>query len=141
MLNTITRSIINKLFTLALIAASFGGAAAAPTTIQWFSAPPPDYYGAVAYSPSTGRFGSSWNFTSPDNAEKRAMQMCGRSDCRVLLELNDSCGALAVSRTGGYVWGEGSSLYEAKLLTSNRCTAQYGGCKLICSICSAGDNP
>lgn len=100
-----------------------------------------DRFGAIAYSKSTGRFGSSWNQSNRFSAERSAMSSCGRSDCRVLLWFQNGCGALAVNRNGGHAWNLGRSLYEAKLLTSNRCTSQYGGCKLICSVCSGGNNP
>ena len=100
-----------------------------------------EVYGAIAYSPSTGRFGSSWNSRSPEGAERQAMSMCNRSDCRVLMPLANNCGALAVARNGGYIWATGATLYDAKLRTSNRCTQKYGGCKLICSVCSRGNEP
>ena len=100
-----------------------------------------DAYGAIAYSPSTGKFGSSWNNRSPEAAERQAMSMCNRSDCRVLTPLANNCGALAVARNGGYIWATGATLYDAKLRTSNRCTQKYGGCKLICSVCSRGNEP
>lgn len=99
------------------------------------------YYGAIAYSPSTGRFGSSWNSRSSDEANKLAMGICNRPDCQVLVPLENSCGALARARNGGYVWGSGGSLYEAKLLTSNECTRRHGSCKFICSVCSRGNEP
>ena len=99
------------------------------------------YYGAIAYSGSTGRFGSSWNVLSQQDANTLAMNSCNRNDCRVLMELDNSCGALARARNGAYVWSGGSSLYEAKLLASNRCTAEHGSCKLIVSLCSKGNEP
>ncbi|MEQ1762087.1 MAG: DUF4189 domain-containing protein [Pyrinomonadaceae bacterium] len=100
-----------------------------------------DRFGAIAYSPSTGRFGSSWNQPDQGTAEDRARKICNRRDCQILLPLANSCGALAVARNGGYVWAGGNSLYNAKLSTSNRCTAEHGSCKLICSVCSGGDTP
>jgi len=100
-----------------------------------------DQYGAIAYSKSTGRFGSSWNQATRNTAERSATSTCGRQDCRVLLWFQNGCGALAVARNGGHAWNLGRSLYEAKLLTSNRCTSQFGGCKLICSVCSQGNVP
>ena len=103
--------------------------------------PPKDRYGAIAYSPSAQRYGSSWNQPNGERAEQEAMRMCNRSDCKVLLTLENSCGSLAVARNGGYVWAEGSSLYEAKLRASNRCTAEHRSCKLRCSVCSGGDVP
>jgi serine/threonine-protein kinase len=103
--------------------------------------PQDDFYGAIAYSPSTRRFGSSWNYRSQTEAEQRALAICNRDDCQILLSLANSCGALAVARNGGYAWSDGGSLYEAKLLTSNLCTREFKSCKLICSVCAKGDVP
>lgn len=117
-----------------------GGSAAAEYGSFVFS-PPKDRYGAIAYSPSARRYGSSWNQPNAEQAEQEAMRMCNRADCKLLLALENSCGSLAVARNGGYVWAEGSTLYEAKLRASNRCTAEHRSCKLRCSVCSGGDVP
>ncbi len=101
--------------------------------------PPTDYYGAIAYSPSTGRYGTSWNFTSQAEANRGAMNICNRSDCQVLLPLENSCGALLRARNGGYVWSGGRTLYEAKLSASNECTRLHKSCKFVCSLCSRGN--
>ena len=103
--------------------------------------PTTDFYGAIAYSKATGRFGSSWNQVSRENAENEAMTSCGRADCRVRLWFQNGCGGLAVANNGGHAWNLGRSLYEAKLLTSNRCTSKHGSCKLVCSVCSRGNVP
>jgi len=100
-----------------------------------------DRFGAIAYSPSARRFGSSWNQPDQATAEDAAMRICNRPDCQILVPLANSCGALAVARNGAYAWGGGDSLYNAKLNASNRCTRDNGSCKLICSICSGGNTP
>jgi Domain of unknown function (DUF4189) len=96
-------------------------------------------FGAIAYSQSNGRFGSSWGFSF--EAEERALSACNRTDCRPVLWFRNGCGALARARNGAYVTAWSSSMYEARRLVSNHCTREWGSCKLICSVCSAGNEP
>jgi len=103
--------------------------------------PQTTYYGAIAYSASTGRYGTSWNFSSQAEANRRAMNICNRSDCQILLPLENSCGAHSRARNGGYVWSGGRTLYEAKLSASNECTRLHKSCKFVCSLCSRGNEP
>lgn len=99
-------------------------------------------FGAIAYSESSGRFGSSWRVANRGDAEQQAVSACNRPDCRPVVWFRNGCGALARARNGAvvYAWS-GGWLADAKLRASNRCTAQWGSCKLICSVCSGGNEP
>ncbi|MFI9510189.1 DUF4189 domain-containing protein [Nocardia sp. NPDC052566] len=65
------------------------------------SAPPAhaasNYYGAIAVSSSTGRYGYSYDYPSYAAAEGRALSGCGAGDCKVLVSWRNGCGALAYS--------------------------------------------
>jgi len=98
-------------------------------------------FGSIAYSQGSGRFGSSWSFGDQFDAVEQALASCNRGDCRTLLWFRNSCGALARARNGAIVWASSSSLVDAKRRASNQCTSEWGSCKLICSICSGGDEP
>jgi hypothetical protein len=98
-------------------------------------------FGAIAYSKSTGRFGSSWQVPNQFDAEERAVSACNRPDCRPVVWFKNGCGALARARNGAIVYAWSGSITDAKLRASNRCTAQWGSCKLICSVCSGGNEP
>jgi serine/threonine-protein kinase len=98
-------------------------------------------FGAIAYSESSGRFGSSWQFTNQYDAEQQAVSSCNRPDCRTVVWFKNGCGSLARARNGAIVYAWRGSLTDAKLRASNRCTAQWGSCKLICSVCSGGNEP
>ena len=98
-------------------------------------------FGSIAYSQASGRFGSSWSFGDQFDAVEHALASCNRGDCRTLLWFRNSCGALARARNGAVVWASSSSLVDAKRRASNQCTREWGSCKLICSICSGGDEP
>ena len=63
-------------------------------------------WGAVAFSESTGSFGKSWNFSSKDEAGRRAMAECEKhaKDCKIVQTVSsadrgpETCLALAVLR-------------------------------------------
>ena len=69
-----------------------------------------DYWSAIAFSPSTGKYGSSGEWTSRDNAERAARENCNARDARtVVLCCNGWC-ALAVGTpddTKEQGWGVG----------------------------------
>ncbi|OBJ67680.1 DUF4189 domain-containing protein [Mycobacterium sp. 1274756.6] len=69
------------------------------------------YWGAIAYSPSTGSGGRAWDHPTKESANSMALSYCGYTDCKVLVSFTD-CGAVAENATslqGGY----GRTLLEA----------------------------
>jgi hypothetical protein len=67
------------------------------------SPPPlPDVWGAIAVSPSSLDYGTSWNFANEKDAGARAIQECqkisGAKDCKLAVTVADICVALAVSK-------------------------------------------
>jgi Domain of unknown function (DUF4189) len=52
-------------------------------------------YGAIAYSPSTGRSGYSDHYPNSVRADARALAECGMADCKVAAWFYNHCGALA----------------------------------------------
>lgn len=71
--------------------------------------PPPPFplkaFGAIAYSQSTRRFGSSWAWISRPEAERVALQNCGATDRVVAISGFGTWIALAVDDSGA--WGSG----------------------------------
>jgi len=78
----------------------------------------PGIYGAVAYSRSSGRFGSSQGCASLTEAEKIALEGCNASDAAVVIWCRDALCALAIAenRAFGYAWGHSRSEVEKKAL-------------------------
>ena len=100
-------------------AASFGAGEAAAQ----------NNYGAIAYSPSTGAHGWSYDYASRSAAESVALGNCRQhaSDCVVPIWFRNACGALAVGSNGyGSGWGTSRSLAESYALQS--CRKFTGGC-------------
>src|ERR1019366_977380 len=60
--------------------------------------PAPAPYGAIAFG-DQGAEGMSWNQTSPADAERVALNNCGRygTNCKLAYHFQNTCGALAKS--------------------------------------------
>ena len=86
-------------------------------------------YGAIAYSPSTGAHGWSYDYGSRAAAEDVALSACRRhaGDCLIPIWFRNACGALAVGSNGyGSGWGSNRRLAENFALRS--CRQRTGGC-------------
>jgi Domain of unknown function (DUF4189) len=82
-----------------------------------------DHYGAIAYSPSTGAQGWSYDYDVRVAAESAAMTICrqGAIDCIVPVWFRNACGALAVGTRGyGSGWGTSRDGAENEALGSCR---------------------
>jgi hypothetical protein len=66
-----------------------------------------DYWAAIAYSPDTGKYGSSGEWPSRDNAERAARRNCNAQDARVVVLCCNGWCALALGETGKGGWGVG----------------------------------
>ncbi|MEU8896649.1 DUF4189 domain-containing protein [Nocardia sp. NPDC048505] len=68
-----------------------------------------DEWGAIAYSPSTGETGWGRNYSTKKRAERAAIETCKKSDCEVLLNFVNKCGAVAEARNGTWSIGRGET--------------------------------
>ena len=97
-------------------------------------------FGAFAFSPDTGAWGSSYNHQSRASAEGRALSECRQraGDCRSILWFRDACGAIATSPNGGWGSGWGGSIILAEREAINSCVS-YGneGCSVLTTQCSS----
>jgi serine/threonine-protein kinase len=103
-----------------LLAAAGSGSAAAQSN-----------YGAIAYSPSTGAHGWSYDYASRAAAENVALANCRRhaGDCVVPIWFRNACGALAVG-TNGYGSGWGSKRRLAESFALRTCRKHTRGCRI-----------
>jgi hypothetical protein len=68
-----------------------------------------DFWAAIAYSESTGKFGASCNWTADVNASRAARENCNASDARTVVMCNNGWCALALGEdraNWGVGWGE-----------------------------------
>ncbi|AFZ44013.1 hypothetical protein PCC7418_1845 [Halothece sp. PCC 7418] len=97
-------------------------------------------YGAIAYSSSSDVYGRSWNYSSRQQAETRALRECqsrsAQNDCTVVTWFRDACGALATTPNNGYGGDWGNSIVAAERNALQICS-QYGrNCTILTSVCS-----
>lgn len=92
-------------------------------------------YGAIAYSPSTGAFGRSWNWESQWRAEEVAVGFCGQWDCRPVVWVHNACAALAVSHFNTFQFGWGYSTLYAYAV-NNAMAHCPGDCYVKTSVCT-----
>src|SRR5215472_6503257 len=68
--------------------------------------------GAIAWDRDTGKYGASWNQSTPKQATEAAISQCGASGCKVVSKVRPMmCGALATSgdsKKGRCRYAEGS---------------------------------
>jgi len=78
-------------------------------------------YGAIAFSPATGRYG--WSYGQPDQAtaERAALEQCGAPDASVLARGYDATLALAIAEDGSYGWAEHTQPWQAAKRAFKNC--------------------
>lgn len=99
-----------------------------------------DYYGAIAYSASTGGHGFSYDYANRAAAETKALRECenysGGGDCTVLIWFQNACGALATAPSGAYGSGWGYDRSTAEQYALDTC-GQYGrNCRITRWVCT-----
>src|SRR5690606_2804301 len=97
-----------------------------------------DQFGAISYSPSTGAYGRSWNWSTRERAEDVANGYCAQADCRVVVWVRNGCAALAVAQgdRGLWGWAWSSSRSEAESLALAECHQDHGPCMVKTSVCT-----
>lgn len=98
------------------------------------SASAADTYGAIAYSPSTGRYGYSSGYGGQQQATIAALGYCastGAPDCRIAVWYRNAWGALARGSNGAWGWGWGTSREGANYQALKGCNDHGGAsCKI-----------
>jgi uncharacterized caspase-like protein len=97
-----------------------------------------DYYGAIAYSPSTRAHGWSYDQATRREAESKALVDCRRhaDDCIIPLWFRNACGALAAG-SGGYGSGWGADRRAAETSALQSCGRYASGCAIKRWVCTA----
>ena len=107
-----------------------------------------DTYAAVAYSPSTGKYGYAWNYGSRGAAERVALSKCTEKDAKIVGWVKGGWLVLAIGEDNaygmGYEYGDGASSRDAKLTALKELAERTKGSKrpkvLIC-LCSGNVDP
>ncbi|BAW97885.1 hypothetical protein NIES970_28480 (plasmid) [[Synechococcus] sp. NIES-970] len=103
-----------------------------------------NYFGAISYSPKTGTYGYSYDYSNQQAAINIAQNQCnqrsnGTGDCESLVWFSNACGSLAVASNGSYGsgWGENPDLAEYYAIDT---CSDYGGydCAVLETVCTSG---
>ncbi|HTS42391.1 MAG TPA: DUF4189 domain-containing protein [Xanthobacteraceae bacterium] len=98
---------------------------------------PSESYGAIAYSASSGAYGYSEKYANRAQAESRAREECGKSDCEIAAWFYNSCGAPAADDDGAWGGAQGANETSARQAALARCEKEGGrNCKVIATQCS-----
>ena len=98
-----------------------------------------DSHGAIAHSRQTGSWGHSFDHPSQARATRVAQGHCARvaSDCRVVVNFTNQCGAIAETKQGDVSPGLGGTKKEAGDRSLAACRATAGEkCTVVTSVCS-----
>lgn len=134
------RSRSNKV--TAAVAAVAAGAAIAGALGAAATAHAEEYtYLAIVYSPATGAYGWANGADTPANLYNSAMAQCqnrGGTDCHLLVDYVDSCGALAVQigHPDRYVTRGAPKRLQADFQVLREVPGSY----IVMSHCSTGDD-
>ena len=80
-------------------------------------------YGAIAYSPSTRRYGSSAAESDPESAQSQALANCGEPDAGILIWGMNTYLALVIGDAGaGWAWND--DRWRARRVAFDRCRMQ-----------------
>ena len=115
--------------TLALLALSV---ALLPET-QAATSPKKHFWGAIAYSSTTGAFGYAVDQPTKRSAETEAFRQCG--DCDVIKTFRGTCGAIADAGRA-FAWDTGASREIAEMKARKKCGAQ--SCRIAVWACTGG---
>jgi serine/threonine-protein kinase len=93
-----------------------------------------DNYGAIAFSNSSGAWGTSHDYGSRRSAEQSALNRCG-AGCSVVLWFRNACGALATTQNHAYGTGWATDLGDAQNIALSGCRP-YGSCGITAWACT-----
>ena len=94
-------------------------------------------FGAIAFSASTGKVGTGFNFAAKNEASTEAVKQCGMDDCDSVVEFAH-CGAIAVGDGFGYGYSADKSAAKSEETALSNCTGLTTNCLVIQSLCNQG---
>jgi hypothetical protein len=91
---------------------------------------PAPTFGAIAFSPSTGRYGTSWNRLSPEGAQQAAVSACGVGDCTARVT-EQSEFAVLVRGSAGVTTAWNADLAIAQQAAMSSCLTTGTNCRIV----------
>ena len=94
-----------------------------------------DYYGAIAFSNSSGALGWANDYGSQAEAENEALSQCG-AGCEGVLWFKNACGAIATSSDHSYGTGWATSRSAAEAVAIQGCRQHASDCSVERWVCT-----
>ncbi|MCY0095088.1 DUF4189 domain-containing protein [Hoeflea ulvae] len=97
-----------------------------------------DNFGAIAFSQSSGAYGTSYDYSSRRDAENRAMTECRTRSrgCKVAIWFRNACGAVATGANGwGSAWA--GNRQQAERAAKQNCSKHTNGCRTLAWSCTS----
>jgi hypothetical protein len=94
-------------------------------------------FGAIAFSPGTGKVGTGYNFASKAEASAEAVTQCGVGDCGAVVVF-PHCGAVAVGDGYGMGFSADKSVAKAEETALANCSGYTANCLIVQSFCNDG---
>jgi predicted Zn-dependent protease len=98
-------------------------------------------FAAIAWSPKTGAYGTSWHWVNEGAADNTALGNCEQygdrpGDCLVMAWARNACAALAVGEHKGYGWAWNIDRNTAQSMAMTFCQENDTGCQILAAVCS-----
>lgn len=94
-------------------------------------------FGAIAFSPSTGKVGGGWNFAAKGDASAEAVSQCGVDDCETVVTF-PNCAAVAVGDGYGMGFSADPSVDQSEATALANCDGFTTNCLVTMSFCNEG---
>ena len=94
-------------------------------------------FGAIAFSPSTGKVGGGWNFAGKPDASSEAVGQCGVDDCDTVVVF-PNCAAVAVGDGYGMGFSADKSVEQSEETALSNCDGFTTNCLVTMSFCNEG---
>src|SRR5258706_15874379 len=91
-------------------------------------------HGALATA-EDGRFGWSHDYRTQFEADRKAVQECGRR-CTILFQFRDTCAAYATGYGGAFGWERSDDERYAREIALERCRQHTRDCRVRVSTCA-----
>lgn len=94
-----------------------------------------DLFGAIAFSPATGKVGGGWNFAAKDEASSEAVAQCGADDCETVVTF-PQCAAVAVGDGYGMGFSAEATVEQSEATALSNCDGFTTNCLVTMSFCN-----
>ena len=94
-------------------------------------------FGAIAFSPSTGKVGGGWSFAVEGEATSEAVLQCGVDDCETVVTF-PNCAAVAVGDGYGMGFSADKSVETSEGTALSNCDGFTTNCLVTMSFCNEG---